>query len=229
MARVLLVEDDGGIAGMLQLELEGAGHVVEVAPTLAAARTSLARRDPELVLLDLNLPDGSGLDLCREIRAQSTMPILILTARQGEVDRIVGLELGADDYVVKPFSPREVLARIAAILRRQGWNSSRPPSARLLHRGGLLLDMDRCEVFVHGQPVHLTRTELRLLETLARRPGRVYGRQQLIDLVWEGAFIQDRVVDSVISRLRRKLGTSESGRPFIRTVHGIGYALDLES
>ncbi len=228
MAKVLLVEDDEGITGMLQLELKEAGHEVAVAATLAAARVALAREEPDIVLLDLNLPDGNGLDLCREIRAQSTVPILILTARRSEVDRVVGLELGADDYVVKPFSPREVLARIGAILRRLGWESSRPQAGRVLDRGGLMLDQDRCEVTVHGKPAHLTRTELKLLETLARWPGRVYSRQQLIDMVWDGAFIQDRVVDSVISRLRRKLGNSASGRPFIRTVHGVGYALDVE-
>jgi len=226
MTRILLVEDDEGITGMLRMELEEAGYAVEVAPDLAAARSSLAREEPAIVLLDLNLPDGSGLDLCREIRTRSTVPILILTARRGEVDRVVGLELGADDYVVKPFSPREVIARVGAILRRLGWESERAGEGRVLERNGLAVDPDRCEVTVGGSPVHLTRTEFRLLETLARRPGRVFSREQLIELVWDGAFIQDRVVDSVVSRLRRKLGESPSGRPYIRTVHGVGYGLD---
>jgi len=226
MAKVLLVEDDEGITGMLRMELEEAGYTVDVAPDLATARGALVREEPAIVLLDLNLPDGSGLDLCREIRTRSTVPILILTARRGEVDRVVGLELGADDYVVKPFSPREVIARIGAILRRLGWESGRGGSGRAMERDGLVVDPERCEVTVGGEPVRLTRTEFRLLETLARRPGRVYSREQLIELVWDGAFIQDRVVDSVVSRLRRKLGNSPAGRPYIRTVHGVGYGLD---
>ncbi len=226
MATVLLVEDDPGITDMLRMELEDVGHTVVAAADKATARRAWHRTRPDLILLDLNLPDGSGLDLCRELRATSTTPIIILTARRSEIDRVVGLELGADDYVVKPFSPRELIARIHAILRRREWDAGGGPEADTLQLGPLKVEPERHRVAVAGRPVHLTRTEFRLLEVLCRHPGRVYSRAKLIELVWDGAYIQDRVVDSVVSRLRRKLGEHREGRPFIRTVHGVGYALD---
>ncbi len=226
MATVLLVEDDPGITDMLRMELEDVGHTVVAAADKATARGAWRRTRPDLILLDLNLPDGSGLDLCRELRATSTTPIIILTARRSEIDRVVGLELGADDYVVKPFSPRELIARIHAILRRREWDAGGGPEADTLQLGPLKVEPERHRVAVAGRPVHLTRTEFRLLEVLCRHPGRVYSRAKLIELVWDGAYIQDRVVDSVVSRLRRKLGEHREGRPFIRTVHGVGYALD---
>lgn len=220
--RVLLVEDEQGIAEILRRGCADMGWQLEHCATLASGRRLLDHdRDTfDAVLLDLGLPDGDGLELCRHLRATSTVPILILTARRAEVDRIVGLELGADDYIVKPFSPREVIARISAVLRRQGW--ARAPSETVHRCGDLEVDEDRFEARVRGAVIQLTRTEFRLLATLARRPGMVFTRQQLVDAAWDGAFIQDRVVDSVVSRVRRKLGDSA----VLRTVHGVGYALD---
>lgn len=223
MANLLLVEDEAGIADILRMAMDDAGHHLEHAPTLREARRRLGERSFDAILLDLTLPDGNGVELCREVRSTSTVPILILTARRSEVDRVVGLELGADDYVVKPFSPREVAARVAAVLRRQSWEQRAPsPGAEPVRRGALELDPGRREVRVAAVPVALTRTEFDLLTALLERPGVVRSRQQLIDAVWDGAFIQDRVVDSVVSRLRRKLGPDA---PEIRTVHGVGYAL----
>ncbi len=225
MRRVLLVEDDAAIAELLRLTLADNGYALVHAPSLAAARAALRAGTFDAILLDLSLPDGNGVDLCREVRAASTVPILILTARRSEVDRVLGLELGADDYVVKPFSPREVVARLSAVLRRQQWAQAPAVATAPIRWQGLEVDEGRREVAVDGAPVSLTRTEFDLVLTMVRRPGRVFTRDQLIDLVWHGAFIQDRVVDSVVSRLRRKLGALPDGRTYIRTVHGVGYAL----
>jgi len=241
MAQILLVEDEAGIASLLRLAMDGSGHELDHAATLAEARSALSTAEPDVIVLDLSLPDGDGIDLCRELRDSSTVPILILTARRSEADRVTGLELGADDYVVKPFSPRELVARIGAVLRRQTWDrtgnhdeqcASEPTHSRrrratdgpIIRWKGLEIDEHRREVRSHGAPIDLTRTELRLLLTVARHPGVVFSRNQLIELVWDGAFIQDRVVDSVVSRVRRKLGALDDGDPAIRTIHGIGYA-----
>ncbi len=225
MSRILLVEDDPAIAELVELALKDGGHRVERAGSLAAARRLLAGAPPEAVLLDLNLPDGSGLELCRELRAKSRVPLLILTARRGEADRVAGLELGADDYIVKPFSPREVLARVEAVLRRQRWEHE-SSAEEVLRAGDVEVDLGRREVRIGGEPISFTRTEFRIVEEFVRRPGRVFSREQLIERVWEGSFIDGRVVDSVISRVRRKLGPLPDGRARIRTVHGVGYGLE---
>ena len=221
MKSVLLVEDDPDVAKVLRLAFEDSDFDLCHAATLAQARHVLQQHSMVAVLLDLNLPDGNGRDLCLEIRRDSTLPILILTARRDEFDRVLGLEIGADDYIVKPFSPREVLARLRAVLRRQGWAEPQGPDQRLL-LGQLTIDAERHEVWVADELVSLTRVEFRLLETLAQRPGRVFSREEIIAAAWDGDFIQDRVVDSVVSRLRRKLGDRA---PAIRTVHGVGYAI----
>ena len=226
MTDILIVEDEGKIVDILRMTLEEHGHRVEAAATLDEARRRVAERQWDAVLLDLTLPDGDGTSLCREIRAHSTVPVLILTARSTELDRILGLELGADDYIVKPFSPREVVARLSAVLRRQSWEQAADDDPTVLRWHELEVDSSRRQARAAGRMLSLTRTEFRLLETLTRRPGHVFSRDQLIDLVWDGAFIQGRVVDSVVSRLRRKLGAREDGSPSIRTVHGVGYALD---
>jgi DNA-binding response OmpR family regulator len=225
MRRVLLVEDEAGIADLLRLTLADGGFALDHADTLAAARARLKTTRFDVILLDLQLPDGNGIDLCREIRATSTVPIVILTARRSELDRVLGLELGADDYVVKPFSPREVVARLGAVLRRQEWAREPVEAVAVVGWQGLEVDEVRREVRVGGRPVSLTRTEFELVLVMVRRPGRVFSREQLIEVVWHGAYIQDRVVDSVVSRLRRKLGSLPDGRTYIRTVHGVGYAL----
>jgi DNA-binding response OmpR family regulator len=218
---VLLVEDDPAIAEVLRLACDDAGLDLTVAPDLATARRHLDANDWHAVLLDWNLPDGTGIDLCRELRATSTLPILLLTARRDEIDRVLGLELGADDYIVKPFSPREVVARVRAVLRRQRWAESPAPEEP---PGAVVVDEKRREVRVEGRPLSLTRTEYRLVQALAKSPGRVFTRPELIERAWDANHVQDRVVDSVVSRVRRKLGSTEEGEPRIRTVHGVGYA-----
>ena len=227
MTRVLLVEDEEGIADVLQRHAVDYSWEIVHAADLRSAREAFETGDFSAVLLDLNLPDGSGLDFCREIRTRSTVPILMLTARRDEIDRVLGLELGADDYIVKPFSPREVMARISAVLRRSSWSSDigeTDEHGAVIRWLDLQIDESRFEVTAAARSIRLTKTEFQLLLTLVRHPGQVFPRQALIDSVWNGAFIQDRVVDSVIARLRRKLGNTPDGRPYIRTVHGIGYA-----
>ncbi|NPA24603.1 MAG: response regulator transcription factor [Deltaproteobacteria bacterium] len=228
-AKILLVEDEIEIARTLEMPLAEAGFTLLHCLNLDSARKTLAVESLAAILLDLNLPDGNGIELCREIRRESTIPLLIITARRDEIDRIVGLEMGADDYIVKPFSPREVVARVTAVLRRQGWGSgdgSNPDDGEnVITYGGIEVDEDRHQVMVDGRSISLTKTEYRLLLTLLRRPGQVYTREQIIEMVWDGAYIVDRVVDSVVSRLRRKLGTLPDGRARIRTVHSVGYSL----
>lgn len=224
MTWILLVEDEDGIAEVLQRNAVDYPWEIRHASDLEEARTALQEQEFSAILLDLNLPDGSGLDLCREIRSKSTIPILMLTARRDEIDRVLGLELGADDYIVKPFSLREVMARISAVLRRNSWASGPGDEGGVIRWQDLRIDESRYEVRVDSRQIRLTKTEFQLLLTLIRRPGHVFPRQTLIDSVWNGAFIQDRVVDSVIARLRRKLGAMPDGRPYIRTIHGVGYA-----
>lgn len=225
METVLLIEDENEIAASLIEPLRNAGFRMQHCPDLKTGGRALHEAEPVAILLDLNLPDGSGVEFCRLIRQESTIPILMLTAQRDEIDRIVGLEIGADDYIVKPFSPREVAARLTAVLRRQGWSAPSLQGTSVIDYGAITVDEDRRLVTVDGDPVSLTRTEYRLLLTLLRRPGQVYTREQIIELVWDGAFIVDRVVDSVVSRLRRKLGTRADGREWIRTVHSVGYSI----
>ncbi len=221
-----MVEDESGIAECLRLPLERSyGHSLTHCSTLRDAMRAFEKGGFDAILLDLNLPDGNGIDFCRTIREKSLIPILMLTARRDEVDRILGLEIGADDYIVKPFSPREVGARINAVLRRKKWALGQDDDSVMRH-GGIVINESRMEVLVRERPVRLTKTEYNLLVTLMRRPGQVYSRAQLVDMVWEGNFIIDRVVDSVVSRLRRKLGRMDGEREWIRTVHGTGYCMN---
>ena len=226
MGNILLIEDEIGIARSLELPLRQTyGHSLTHCLTLEDALHTWDKGSFDAVLLDLNLPDGNGIDFCRAVRkSRDTTPILILTARRDEVDRILGLELGADDYIVKPFSPREVGARINAVLRRRNWDMQSENDSLIKHCG-IVINENRREVSVHGRLISLTRTEYRLLSALMKRPGWVFTRDNLVDLVWDGNFVTDRVVDSVVSRLRRKLGRMSSGEKWIRTVHGTGYAM----
>lgn len=225
MGRILLIEDEEGIAQSLALPLQtSCGHQLDHCVTLKEARKLLFNDQFDAILLDLNLPDGNGIDFCKEIRKRSSIPILIVTARRDEVDRILGLELGADDYIVKPFSPREVAARINAVLRRKNWEKDENRDSVITHCG-ISLNETRREVNVEGKTVNLTRTEYDLVKTLMKRPGQVYSREMIVNIVWNGNYIIDRVVDSVISRIRRKLGKLANGNERIRTVHGVGYAM----
>jgi DNA-binding response OmpR family regulator len=222
---VLLVEDERDIAELVRFQLEKEGVRCLVAPDGATGLRLARAEQPDLVILDLMLPGLDGLEVCRQLRrdaATRRLPIIMLTARAEEVDRIVGLELGADDYVVKPFSPRELAARVRAILRRV-----QEPADTVVRAAGLLrLDEARRAVTVGGQPIELTAKEFGLLAALMRADGRVLSREQLLDAVWgypNAAEIESRTVDVHVRRLREKLG-SEARR--VVTVKAVGYRFD---
>ncbi len=223
--RILVVEDEARIAEVVQEYLERDGHLVVRAATGGAALDAAARRRPDLVVLDLGLPDMSGEDVCRRLREGSDVPIIMLTARDAEEDLVRGLQLGADDYVTKPFSPRELTARVRALLRRA--QAEHEPQADVLERAGgrLVIDGARRRVTLDGAVVDLTESEFRLLRTLARFPGRVYSRFELIDKVqgydFEG---YERTMDAHVKNLRRKLGEDARAPHLVRTVYGRGYA-----
>ena len=223
METILVVEDEPGIARLVQDYLERAGFAV-VRTSTAADALAFARAkspSPALVVLDLGLPDLDGLDVTRELRRLGDTPIVILTARGDESDRIVGLELGADDYVVKPFSPRELVARIRAVLRRGDSKASPGKTVRALD---VVVDVPRRRVTVGDRSVELTATEFALLETLAREPGRVFTRGQLLDAVHGVSFESyERAVDAHVKNLRKKIESGSGPPRYIQTVHGVGY------
>jgi two-component system, OmpR family, response regulator RegX3 len=220
---ILLVEDEPAIAEPLAESLTREGFDLEVAQTAAEALERVTRVRPDLILLDLMLPDGSGYDVCRAVRRDSNVPIIMLTARGEEADRVIGLELGADDYVVKPFSAREVVARVRAVLRRSvattGDDGDQP-----LEVGGVRLDPATREVSLAGEPVDLTRKEFDLLELLMRNAGTVVTRERLIDQVWDvNWFGSTKTLDVHVSGLRKKLGDDSSDPRYLHTVRGVGF------
>jgi DNA-binding response OmpR family regulator len=220
---VLLVEDEASIAEPFARALHREGFDTEVAPTAAAARAAFARRRPSIVLLDLTLPDGDGRELCREWRRDSSVPIIMLTARGTETDRVVGLELGADDYVVKPFSSAEVAARIRAVLRRAQPDAGPPQPVTL---GELRIDPATRSATLRGDDIGLTRKEFDLLARLARDAGRVVSREDLMSDVWdENWFGSTKTLDVHIGFLRRKLGDDATDPRYLRTVRGVGFLL----
>ena len=223
MRTILVVEDEPEIAGLVRDYLEHAGFAVIAAGDGAAALALARARRPDALVLDLGLPRVDGLDVIRSIRRDSRVPILILSARNDEVDRVTGLELGADDYVVKPFSPRELVARVRAVLRRV---ESAPASDERIVAGDLELDLIRHRVTAGGRAITLTPTEFELLATLAREPGRVWTRSQLLDAV-HGFSLEtyERAIDGHIRNLRKKLEPDDAAPRYVRTVHGVGYAL----
>jgi two-component system, OmpR family, response regulator RegX3 len=223
--RVLVVDDEPAIRDIVRYALKREGFDVHEAADGDAALAS-ARSEPfDVIVLDLMLPKLSGTDVCRALRAESDVPILILTARDDEVDRVLGLELGADDYVTKPFSAAELVSRVRAILRRRELDRRAAGSA-LVEAGGVQLDFARYEVKVDGNPVHLTPSEFKVLALLARDPGRVFSRRQIMEHLWQSPYIGDeRASDVHVSSLRRKI-ERDPGRPErILTVRGIGYKL----
>jgi DNA-binding response OmpR family regulator len=222
---VLLVEDEASIAAPFARALGREGFDAEVAATAAAARELFARRRPSIVLLDLTLPDGDGRELCREWRRDSNVPIIMLTARGTETERVVGLELGADDYVVKPFSVAEVAARIRAVLRRAE-PSSPPPAREAFTLGRLQIDPATRSAALDGDDLGLTRKEFDLLARLARDAGRVVSREDLMSDVWdENWFGSTKTLDVHIGFLRRKLGDDAADPRYLRTVRGVGFLL----
>ncbi len=218
---ILLVEDETSIVEPLAEALRSEGFDTLVAGTVAEALEQ-ARREPDLVLLDVMLPDGSGYDVCRELRRRSQVPIIMLTARGEEADRVIGLELGADDYVVKPFSGREVVARIRAVLRRS--DTPEPADERPLEVGEVRLDPDRHEVTLGDEVLELSRKEFELLHLLMRSAGSVVTRERLIDEVWDpNWFGSTKTLDVHVSGVRRKLRDNPSQPRYLHTVRGVGF------
>jgi two-component system alkaline phosphatase synthesis response regulator PhoP len=220
MPTILVVDDEPQIADLLRSYLQREGFTVEQAADGEAALSAVSRLRPDLVILDLMLPRVDGREVCRRIRAESTTPIIMLTARDEETDKLLGLELGADDYVTKPFSPREVVARVRAVLRR----GAREGGATLIRAGDLTIDLRAHEVTLAGRRVEVTPTEFRLLETLASHPNQVFTRMQLIDRVQGHAFEgYERTVDAHIKNLRGKVEPDPRTPRYILTVYGVGY------
>lgn len=238
-AKILIIEDESNIAQLIRLYLEQAGYIVLTAADGVAGLELHAREHPDLVILDLMLPALDGMEVCRRIRAWASTPILILTARNAEEDRIAGLELGADDYLVKPFSPREVVSRVKAILRRvapvaaaagsQGASAEPPGSREELRFPGLVITLPARRVEVQGQRIVLTVKEFDLLVALASATERVFSRESLLNQVWGYTYLGDgRTVDVHIGTLRKKLETQPGAPHYIKTVWGVGYKFTLE-
>ena len=224
MKTILVVEDEMAIARVARDYLEHAGYAVVVASNGRAALDAIGRSHPDLVVLDLGLPELDGLDVTREIRRDSTLPIVMLTARDDEVDKLLGLELGADDYLTKPFSPRELVARVKAVLRRVDASAGPPTGRDVIHAGDVTLDVPRMRVDVAGRAADLTPTEFQLLATLAAQPGRIFTRSQLLDAVHGVAFESyERAIDTHIKNIRRKLEPEPRAPRYLLTVYGVGY------
>jgi two-component system response regulator MtrA len=213
----VVIEDDEAISALLGTYLEQAGFEVVRECTGEGGLETVGRRHPRFVVLDLGLPDIDGFDLCRRLRASGDVPILILTARDEEVDRVIGLELGADDYLTKPFSPRELVARVRAVLRRA---EPAPPESRVIEVGALQVDLRTRSATFAGSPLALRTLEFELLSELARNAGNVVKRDRLLDRVWGLSFAGGtRTVDVHVAQLRKKLGRPD----LIQTVRGVGY------
>ncbi|MGH3416874.1 MAG: response regulator transcription factor [Actinocrinis sp.] len=225
MPNLLLVEDDPSIRMAIELALTRQGHQVATASTGEEALEMWQAQRPELVVLDVMLPGIDGFEICRRIRRTDQVPIILLTARSDDIDVVVGLESGADDYVVKPVQPRVLDARIRAVLRRHGNGVSDVGDTAVF--GDLVVDRAAMTVTRNGGPISLTPTELKLLVELSRRPGQALSRQQLLRLVWDHDYLGDsRLVDACVQRLRAKVEVVPSDPRLIRTVRGIGYRLD---
>lgn len=223
--RILLVEDDPALAAGAIEGLRGAGfqvlHVNNGTDAIARATDADA---PDLVLLDLGLPDMDGYDVCRAVRSTSQVPIIVISARDDEIDRVVGLELGADDYLTKPFGVRELVARIRAVMRRVGADAPADKTAEIQRLGALEIDRRAQRVFVNGDAVALTATEFELLSVLAEDPGAVYRRTDLLERVWSTSlYVTPKTVDAHIAAVRRKLGHPE----WIEAVRGVGFRLEI--
>ncbi|HEX9014585.1 MAG TPA: response regulator transcription factor [Chloroflexota bacterium] len=218
---VLVVEDEPKITEVLTAYLERDGYQVIPASNGRVALDTFRRRKPDIVLLDINLPEVDGLEVCRQIRKESSVPIIMLTARDEEADKLIGLELGADDYVTKPFSPREVVARVRAVLRRL---TPAQTAGETFRSGGLELDPAKHDARLDGRSLDLTPTEFRLLEVLIRNPGRVYSRLQLLDQVQGEAFEgYERTIDAHVKNLRQKIEADPQHPVYLLTVYGVGY------
>lgn len=222
MPRILLLEDERAIADVVEMALDRAGFAVTVRERIADGRSLLASGSFDLLLLDLGLPDGDGIELCRELRRGSDLPVVILTARGSEIDRVVGLELGADDYLVKPFSPRELVARVRAVLRRASKTTLADDTT--LRLGRLVIVPPSFRASLDQVAVPLTPTEFAILRALAESPSRVFSRAALIDRVrGQGTYLTERTVDSHVRGIRRKFGDVDPRADPVETVFGVGY------
>ncbi len=221
MKKILVVDDEPKIVQLIRDYLERSGYTIFVASDGKSALSAVRAEKPDLVILDLGLPSMDGLDVTRAVRKDSSVPIIMLTARTEETDKLVGLELGADDYITKPFSPKEVVARVRAVLRR--FESARV-GAETIRAGDITLDIPRLRVTVADRAVELTPTEFQLLATLAREPGRVFTRAQLLDAV-RGVAIEsyERAIDAHVKNIRRKIEPNPREPRYILSVYGVGY------
>jgi len=223
LSRILIVEDEVKLAALLADYLRAEGYLVEVIGDGLLVIEAVKRGAPDLILLDLMLPGRDGLSLCRELRGFSDVPIVMMTARVEEVDRLLGLDSGADDYICKPYSPREVVARVKAVLRRQRRDGASSAGQNLV------VDEARLRATLYGKDLDLTLVEFRLLRTLSTAPGRVYSRDRLLDSLYDdGRIVTDRTVDSHVKNLRRKLEVAAPGHNPIRSVYGAGYSYEPE-
>ena len=217
---ILIVEDEPKLAALLADYLRQAGFAAEVVADGREAVAAVRRVNPALVLLDLMLPGRDGLEICKDIRGFSALPIIMVTARIEEIDRLLGLELGADDYICKPFSPREVVARVKAVLRRSGGGEPAPTP-------GLVMDAASYRATLQGRDLELTAVEFKLLEFLAGHPGRIYSRQQLMDHIYpDRRIVSDRTIDSHIKKVRRKIAAIAPEEDLIGSVYGVGYRFE---
>jgi DNA-binding response OmpR family regulator len=224
---ILVVEDEASIAEVVSLYLKRAGYEVQIASDGKQAMNFLEKGMPDFVILDLMLPEVDGLSLTRWLRDRSNVPIIMLTARRAEIDRIAGLEMGADDYVVKPFSPQELVSRVRAVARRLGREQSEPHNERSLEFDGLTINPRSRVVTVSNSPVELTAKEFDMLYLLAQHPKQVFTREQLLDRVWGGAqYIDPGTVTVHVRRLREKIETDPSHPARLLTVWGVGYKFE---
>jgi two-component system OmpR family response regulator len=224
--RILVVDDDPRLREVVRYALSREGFEIEEAGDGRAALVACDRHRPDLVVLDVVMPELDGIEVCRRIRRRSRVPILFVSSRGDEVDRVLGLELGGDDYVTKPFSPRELVSRVKAVLRRA--TDEPAPSDGTLQLGDVQLDPQQVRVFAGGAELELTATEFRLLQVLMTRPGRMYSRDELMEHGYEGThFVSGRTLDSHIRRIRKKF--RDTGRDPIETVHGMGFRMRTAS
>ena len=225
--RILVVEDEPKLAEVLRTYLQASGFEVECVADGLGVMPSVRQAPPDLVLLDLMLPGRDGLEVCRDIRAYAPIPVIMVTARTEEIDRLLGLELGADDYICKPYSPREVVARVKAVLRRSQQHAE-PLDA--CQAEGLEVEPSAYLARLDGTVLDLTPVEFRLLALLASQPGRIFSRDQVLDGLYDDhRVVTDRAVDSHVKNLRRKLAQVRPGHDLIRSVYGVGYRLDLQA